>query len=242
MASIWTVGDIHGEAARLKALLTALPRRPDDTTVFLGDYIDRGPDSAAVVRCILAEHDAAPDRTVLLWGNHEDMAAHTFKVPYPSGIKYDPYDWFRNGGIQTMESYGSPVPAMFGAPCPDDIARLLGLLRTFWRAEEPALAPVIWVHAGVLPGKQPEDCTGETLVWVRDEFLNVWDQSGRVVIHGHTPAREVKRLKDKIGMDTGAVFGGLLSALQIPESGLDDARLYQTDRRGRTISLLLPGR
>jgi serine/threonine protein phosphatase 1 len=222
----------------LTALLEALPRTDRDTTVFLGDYIDRGPDSAAAVRRVLEEYDRAPDRTVLLWGNHEDLAAAHWELPTPSSFAYDPYDWYRNGGTQAMESYGFGTPEMFSAPCPDDLARLFTLLRPFWRAPEetfPDLSHVIWVHAGILPGQQPEEAGGDTLLWVREEFLNTFDPSGRLVVHGHTPVRAVRVLPDKIGIDTGAVFGGLLTALQLPER-----RLYQADQKGRVIDMDLP--
>lgn len=238
MASVWTIGDVHGEAALLETLLGGLPRQAGDTTVFLGDYIDRGPDTQGVVRRALAEHDAAPENTILLWGNHEDMAASHFGFDAPSELEYDPYDWFRNGGIIALESYGLKTPDLFAAPCPEEFARLIGLLRPFWRAPQetfPELAPHIWVHAGLLPGQTPEEAGGQVLLWVRDEFLNETDPSGRVVIHGHTPFREVRALPDKIGIDTGAFYYGLLTALQLPER-----RVFQANRQGRVISFDLP--
>lgn len=215
----------------LEALLTALPRGPQDITVFLGDFIDRGPDSAAVVRRALFEHAAAPERTVLLWGNHEDLAAEHFGVANPSGLTYDPFDWFRNGGIAAMETWGLQKPDLFAAPCPSDLARLFPLLRTFWRSPDPELSPYVWVHAGVPPGQTPEEADPATLVWVRDEFLNAPYTPGRVVVHGHTPMQSVRILPDKIGIDTGAVFGGPLSALQLPAH-----RVFQADHEGRVAS------
>ena len=233
MPSVWTVGDVHGEAALLNTLLDALPRRDEDVTVFIGDYIDRGPDSAAAVRRVLAEQDAAPERTVLLWGNHEDLAAEHWGIAAPSGWNYDPQDWFRNGGTQTMASYGSAHPQT--DPCPDDLRRLFGSLRLFWRSEHPDLASHIWVHAGLPPGQTPEDAPCHELVWIRAEFLNVEDRSGRIVVHGHTPFRSVRVRHDKIGIDTGAVYGGALTALQLPER-----RVVQVDVQGRLSAFDLP--
>lgn len=235
MASVWTIGDVHGQAAMLSALLAALPRADDDVTVFIGDYIDRGPDTAAVVRRVLKEHDKAPDRTVLLWGNHEDMAAEHFGLEAPCDLAYDPNDWFRNGGIQAMESYGHSTPDLFAAPCPDDLVRLFGLLTLFWRSDHPDLSDYIWVHAGVPPRQSPEETSPEALLWIREEFLDSTDPSGRVIVHGHTPFREVRARPDKIGVDTGAAYGGLLTALQLPER-----RVIQIDQKGRTLSLALP--
>ena len=238
MASVWAIGDVHGKSGMLKALLDALPRSPDDTTVFLGDYIDRGEDSAGVVHRVLAEHNAAPDRTVLLWGNHEDMAASHFSVYAPSDFRYDPYDWFNNGGIAAMESWGFQKPQLFVASCPPDLARLFPLLHTYWQApadQFPDLTHCLWVHAGIKKGQQPEDATGEVLLWIREEFLDALDTSGRLVIHGHTPMRSVAAFPDKIGIDTGAVFGGTLTALQMPER-----RIYQADAQGNVVNFALP--
>ncbi|MDX1932953.1 MAG: metallophosphoesterase family protein [Capsulimonadales bacterium] len=237
MASVWSIGDIHGQIHHLEALLEALPRQPGDVTLFIGDYIDRGPDSAGVVRRVLAEHDAAPDDTVLLWGNHEDMAASTFGFDAPSHLEYDPYDWFRNGGLEAMQSYGYAAPELFSAPCPEDLERLFPLLNVYWRPPTdrfPELENCIYVHAGILPGLTPERSSGEVMLWIREDFLDYEDTSGRLVIHGHTPYRNVRVQRDKIGIDTGAAYGGLLTALRLPEM-----QIYQTDGAGYLESLRL---
>lgn len=211
--SVFAIGDIHGECARLEVLLATLSRGPEDTTVFLGDYIDRGPDSAGVVRRVLQEYDAAPDRTVLLWGNHEDMAAAHFGFAAPSGFDYDPYDWFRNGGFAALASFGYPTPReALAALCPPELERLFPLLRLFWRGPDGT----IYVHAGVPPGRPPETTPASILLWTRDPDN---DRTGRLVVHGHTPQQnglpEVHA--NRINLDTGAVFGGPLSAIQFPE-------------------------
>ncbi len=233
MPSLWAIGDIHGQLTMLDALLAALPREADDTIVFLGDYIDRGPDSAGVVSRALQEVEAAPDRTVLLWGNHEDMAATHFHFAAPSGFTYDAYDWFRNGGSEAMASWGYTGAQAFVAPCPVELARLFPLLRTFYRW--PQDPDVICVHAGVLPNEEPEDSTGETLLWVRDPFLNAPYTPNRLVVHGHTPAKIVHPLPHRLGIDTGAVFGGVLTALELPAR-----RIYQADAQGNVTQSDLP--
>ena len=238
MPSVYVIGDIHGEAAMLTNLLAALPRTSDDFTVFLGDYLDRGDDSAGVVRRVLRDYDAAPERTILLWGNHEDMAAFNYNLPRPTDLQYDPWDWFRNGGTVALRSWGVALPAGFHAPCPPDLLRLMGLLKPFYRGADTGIAgmePYLFVHAGILPGVQPEDTDGETLLWVREAFLDGYDPSGRVVVHGHTPYKTVRVHPDKIGLDTGAVGGGLLSCLRLPERVL-----YQVDHAGRVIVSDLP--
>ncbi|GAB4457852.1 MAG: metallophosphoesterase family protein [Armatimonadaceae bacterium] len=238
MASVWAIGDIHGECAKLEALLANLPREEDDITVYLGDYIDRGPDSAGVVRRVLADYDAAPGRTVLLWGNHEDMAAGRYGLSRPSSFEYDIFDWYRNGGIQAMKSWGHGDYDLFQADIPEELKRLVRMLKPYWTAPEdrfPKLKNCVWVHAGVLPDTPTEELSGDILLWVRDEFLHHPDELGRLVIHGHTPVRKVRVTSDKIGIDTGAVFGGMLTALQMPER-----RIYQADEDGKVTSEALP--
>jgi serine/threonine protein phosphatase 1 len=234
MASVWAIGDIHGECEKLEALLAALPRAENDFTVYLGDYIDRGPDSAGAVRRVLAEYDANPERTILLWGNHEDMAAGRYSLDRPSTFEYDLFDWYRNGGIQAMKSFGYGDYDLFQADCPPELIRLMELLKLYWQAPAdlfPDLAHCIWVHAGVLPDLPVEEQGGDTLLWVRDEFLHFPDKLGRLIIHGHTPMRKVRVTVDKIGIDTGAVFGGVLTALQLPER-----LVYQADEEGNVTS------
>ena len=147
MASVWAIGDVHGEAGKLDSLLAALPRGPEDYTVFLGDYIDRGPDSAGSVRSVLKEYRAAPERTILLWGNHEDMAASRYGFDRPSSFVYDDFDWYRNGGIDAMKSFGYDIPDMFPGPLSPGTRRTLRALseilasadRTFPRPQRPYL-------------------------------------------------------------------------------------------------------
>ena len=230
MPSVYAIGDIHGEYAKLHALLRFLPRTGDDYTVFLGDYIDRGADSAKVVLRVLTEIADAPTRTVALWGNHEDMAAFNFGVPYPSAIRYDPWDWFRNGGTATMASWRIHPPETFNAVCPTELAQLFPHLKRFYKGSDTGIAGMeayLFVHAGILPGQEPETTDGETLLWVRDEFLNSYNPSGRIVVHGHTPYASVRVHPDKIGIDTAAVRGGVLTCLRLPERVL-----YQADDNG----------
>jgi serine/threonine protein phosphatase 1 len=213
MGSVWAIGDVHGQAGLLEKLLAALPRAPGDTTVFLGDYIDRGPDSKEVIEIALAQENA-----VLLWGNHEDMAAFALGEPWPSLFDYDPYDWYQNGGWDTCTSLGLSREDAFRKVCPAHLLALFERLETFWR--DPATG-AIFVHAGVPPGVRPEDCDVDILLWDR-ENLNRFDPSGRVFICGHTPQLSGRPLvkPDKLCLDTGAAYGGPLSALQWPERNL----------------------
>jgi serine/threonine protein phosphatase 1 len=216
MSSIWVIGDVHGQATLLERLLKALPREAGDTTVFLGDYIDRGPDSKGVIELALAQENA-----VLLWGNHEDMAAFALGEEWPSLIDYDPYDWFRNGAWETCESLGWTREQAFSKECPPLLQELFERLELFWR--DPATG-AIFVHAGLPPGIAPEDCDAETLLWDR-ESLKRLDPSGRFYLCGHTPQVNGQPLvlPDKICLDTGVAYGGPLSALQWPRRALYQA-------------------
>jgi serine/threonine protein phosphatase 1 len=236
-ATVWAIGDIHGQARLLERLLDTLPRKPGDITIFLGDYLDRGLDSREVVERVLAEYDRAPEHTVLLWGNHEAAAAGYFGQPNPFGWQPSGPVWPSNSFLPTLRSFGlSPT---FGEPdpCPPSLVRLFGLLRTFWRCPYPALEHVIFVHAGVPPGRQPEDTSPRDLLGIRAEFTQVIDPSGRLVVFGHTWSKTVFQRPDKIGIDTGAGHGGPLSALELPA-----LRLYKAYPDGSTQShpLLTP--
>ena len=224
MRSLWVIGDIHGHASLLERLLERIPRREGDVTVFLGDYIDRGPDSARVAETALSQPDA-----VLLWGNHEDMAAFALGEPYPSGLDYDPYDWYRNGGWETCSSLNLSREEAFGQHCPEILKALFARLQTFW--QDPHTG-IYFVHAGIPPGKAPEDCSAETLLWDR-ESLGRLDPSGRFYVCGHTPQMKglPRILPDKICLDTAAAYGGPLSALQLPER-----KLYQAFPDGRIMA------
>lgn len=232
--SVWAVGDIHGQAQLLDTLLATLRRQPDDLTVFLGDLIDRGPDSREVVERVLTEHIRAPDRTILLWGNHEVAAAGYFRLPNPIDWRPEGPVWPPATFLPTLRSFGLEPSLEERTACPEPLARLFGLLRTFWRCPLPGLEHVIFVHAGVPPGRQPEDTSPEDLLSIREEFIRVTDTSGRLVVFGHTANRTVLQRPDKIGVDTGAGHGGPLSALELPA-----LRLYKVYPEGRATSFPL---
>jgi serine/threonine protein phosphatase 1 len=206
----WAIGDIHGMHEPLLWLLAELPRTEGDVTVFLGDYIDRGPNVAGVVETVLREYDHAPEHTILLWGNHEDMAAAHYHHPSaPNTYTYDPDDWFRNGGLETCASYGFLPPKCFRSECPDDLDRLFTLLLPYYKSPDNGL---ICVHAGLCPRETPEDASYETLLWSR-ENNGRRQPAGRWVIHGHTPVVDVEVGVNCICIDTGCFRGGPLTAV-----------------------------
>jgi serine/threonine protein phosphatase 1 len=223
---------VHGQSRLLESLLAALPRRPGDLTVFLGDYIDRGPDSREVVERVLDEYDRAPNHTILLWGNHEAAAATYFRRPSPLYRRPPPGPlWPPNSFLPTLRSFGMSPSLTEPDPCPPALERLFPLLRIYWRCTLPGLEHVIFVHAGIPPGERPEGASARDLLGIRTAFTRVEDPSGRLVVFGHTTYRTVFQRPDKIGLDTGAGHGGPLSALELPAF-----RLFKAYPDGRIAS------
>lgn len=196
------VGDIHGSLSKLQELIAGCERRAAGaplTFVFLGDYIDRGPDSAGVVRYLMELQSRLGSRMVALKGNHEGMV-----LDVCDGITPASY-WRSQGGEATLRSYG--------------VARAEDLPETnlnWFRALRLSYddGRRFYVHAGVNP-LLPLDAQREhDLIWIRQPFLSDRRDYGRLIVHGHTPLETGKPdlRANRLNVDTGAVFGGPLSA------------------------------
>ncbi|MDE2581436.1 MAG: serine/threonine protein phosphatase [Rhodospirillales bacterium] len=209
---IYAVGDVHGCAGQLARLHAAiaedLGRRPVAAPLVLhiGDYVDRGPDSAGVLACLLAGPDL-PDGVdvVNLMGNHERTMLDALEGDRAAGT-----DWLFQGGRPTLESYGlDPDGAregwMAGLPA-GHAAFLRGL------ALRHAEGGYLFVHAGIRPGVTLADQAPEDLLRIRQPFLYTEQDLGAVVVHGHTPVKAPVVRANRIAIDTGAVFGGRLTA------------------------------
>lgn len=215
---LFAVGDVHGCVDELDRLIGALRLRQDDTVVFIGDYIDRGPDSRGVIDLLGTLASQAAARTVFLRGNHEDMCLSYLG----RGGRFGEV-WLRNGGAAALHSYGvaprAPVDEALASIGPAHLAWLEQLATSF------ATREYLFVHAGVRPGVRWEEQYEEDLLWIRDEFVPHVHDLGRTVIFGHTPLREV--LVDepyKIGIDTGCVYGRDLTAIELRERVLYQVR------------------
>ena len=191
------IGDIHGLARTLDRLLERLPAA--GTLVFLGDYIDRGPSAKDVIDRLLVL-EATRD-CIFLRGNHEAMALAALDGDERMGIAWD-----MNGGLPTLRSYDFSLP--------DDHLEFLRRTRPYFVTEQ-----YIFVHGGLLPGLQPEEMMEEMLWWTREPFLTSNYDWGRLVIHGHTPTPSGRPdvRPNRINIDTGAVYGGKLTAVILPE-------------------------
>lgn len=208
MNNTYAIGDIHGCADLLAKLLKKInPLTPDDTLIFIGDYIDRGTNSKGVIDIILqlrAEHD----RVITLMGNHELMLLDAIRG-------YGKIEYLSMGGAATLKSYGIPPESIndLSALLPPSHFAFLQNLLPYWEDEE-----YIYVHAGLQPGVHLTQQSPEWLYWSRDAFINSTYDFGKKVIYGHTPHDKPQINANKIGIDTGAVYGGKLTCLVLPEN------------------------
>jgi serine/threonine protein phosphatase 1 len=223
--SLFAIGDLHGCLDELEVLLDTLGPGDDDTIVFLGDYVDRGP---AVRRLVdrLLDIRSQPLTTVFLRGNHEDMLLAYLGLDGQHGDVY-----LENGGGATLASYGVPA----GTPPSDTLALLPEGHIAFFRSCElhHLAAPFLFVHAGIRPGVPLTQQRDDDLLWIRDEFFTQPHTLPYTVVYGHTPTREARvELPYRIGLDTGVVYGNKLSCLDA-----DGRRLIQVARGARRATI-----
>jgi serine/threonine protein phosphatase 1 len=205
MKRIFAVGDIHGCHDKLRELMHRIPiDAATDTLVFIGDYIDRGPSSFEVVEYLVALKGRMPG-TVFLKGNHEEMLAD-----YLSGK--DRMTYLYNGGQQTLESYLRQGGAGAQFPIPPHHMRFFETLVLSHQTEE-----FIFVHAGLRQGVPLEQQKQQDLLWIREKFVHSSYAFGKRVVFGHTPFEQPLVAPNKIGIDTGAVYGNKLTCVQLPE-------------------------
>lgn len=217
---IYAVGDVHGCLDRLLALheLIAedLAARPvgEPRLIHLGDYVDRGADSAGVV-ARLADSDPLPGvPTVNLMGNHEHMMLAAIATGETEATEL----WLANGGADSLLSWDVPRSAQ-PKEWPNYLPKQhLVFLRDLDVRHEAG--GYLFVHAGVRPGIPLERQSRHDLLWIREPFLSFKDSFGPIVVHGHTPRHEPVVRPNRIGIDTGAVMGGVLTCLVLEEDKL----------------------
>ena len=201
---IFIVGDIHGCLDMFKRLMDRIDWHPDsDALIFLGDYIDRGKDSKGVVDYILAILKDSP-YVYCLMGNHEKI----FLNFLDGG---DLSNFFLNGGDKTLSSYGVEHEWKMDALVPVEHLSFMKSLLPWVELKDYYV-----VHAGFRPGVPVDNQTIEDLIWIRDPFLHSEYDFGKRVIFGHTPFPEPLIMENKIGLDTGAVYGNKLTCLELP--------------------------
>lgn len=205
--NIYVIGDIHGCLKPLKELLEHLePDLHRDRLLFVGDYIDRGPDSRGVVEYILKLKARFPAENIIcLKGNHEAMFLN-----FMAGK--DQQLFLLNGGESTLREYfGDHWHQLPRLRLPAEHERFFQDLRPYYVTED-----YIFVHGGLKPGLPLEEQSEEDLLWIRGEFIASTEDFGRQVIFGHTPFKQPLIMPNKIGIDTGLVYGNFLTCLRLP--------------------------
>jgi serine/threonine protein phosphatase 1 len=197
-----TIGDIHGCHRKLVDVLDRCRVFANDRPhrfVFIGDYIDRGPSSREVIELLLELERTCPVAPVFLLGNHEDMV-----VSAMNDAAAKPH-WLANGGGATLKSYSD-------AGGLDLLAAHLAWLETRPLSFDDGQR--FYVHAGIDPARPLGAQTRDDLLWIRAPFLTFRGDLGRLVVHGHTPTMDGRPdvQPNRINIDTGAVFGGPLTA------------------------------
>lgn len=219
------VGDLHGRADLLTLMLAKLRKTcPDMPVVFVGDYIDRGPDSVSVLARLQALSRDAVVPVHCLLGNHEEMCLQFLDNPRQRGQR-----WLHYGGLDTLRAYGihGATPATSGlqlVALRDALARAMGAGLIDWLETRPVLwrsGNILATHAGADPAKPPQDQKRETLLWGHPDFRNNQRQDGEWVVHGHFIVPRPKAWQGRIAIDTGAYRSGCLSAAVIMPGMID---------------------
>lgn len=220
---IYAIGDVHGRLdllLRLEAMIDADARSAGGkriVQVMLGDYIDRGPDSAGVIARLIQR--GRERELITLRGNHEAYlldARNTPSVMVP---------WCRYGGRQTLASYdfdlgdideagletrAPELAARFYGAMPPEHAAFYAATGLSWRSGD-----YLFAHAGIRPGVALESQSEQDLTWIRRDFLDSDADHGVIVVHGHTPGPEPVIRRNRIGIDTKAFASGVLTCLVV---------------------------
>lgn len=229
---VYAIGDIHGRRDLLDGLLARIGQDADgeepvehEMIVFVGDYIDRGPQSREVIDRLLSPMPRGMEPVFLL-GNHERLLIDTLRSAETLSL------WLPNGGQATLKSYGIDLLDMASRPAgsvseswieqaiPETHRAFLKGLQLYKK-----LGDYLFVHAGIRPGVPLAEQSNHDLLWIRAEFLEHEGDLGHFVVHGHTARLEPDVRANRIGIDTGAVKTGRLTALRLQGR---DRRFIQT--------------
>lgn len=207
---IFAVGDIHGCYDKLVSLMNRLPfDRHSDTLIFLGDYINRGSQSREVIDYLLKLRQQCKN-IVFLKGNHEHALLQYAQT------KDQEYLWLlRSMDVEpTLKSYSDAKfqsLSDLGFLPPAHLDFINGLL-PYYKTDD-----YLFIHAGVIPGEKLDECSLDRLLTVRDTFLKCERQTDYTIVFGHTPFEMPLVAPGMIGIDTGAVYGNMLTAVLLPD-------------------------
>lgn len=209
------IGDIHGCAAALDALLAAIVPTPDDTIVALGDYVDRGPDSKGVIDRLLALGERC--NLICIYGNHEEMMLDVVQQEQP------PFRWLQHGGVETLDSY------MFAGDMnviPAEHHKFFDAMVDYYETENH-----FFLHANYDPDKPLEEQGKAEMRWLKlTDVTPDAHRNGKKAVVGHTHDRggEIFDIGHLVCIDTYCYGGGWLTALDV-----DSGQLWQADAEGQ---------
>lgn len=213
------IGDVHGRVdlvERLEQII--LKEAPGLPAVFVGDYIDRGEQSAEVIELLMSSSEEGAQPVFCLRGNHEDMCLAFLDKPVENGAR-----WLRFGGLQTLASFGVTAKGATSQPdvlqrMRDDLALAMGDRVIDWLRARPTLwssGNVHVTHAGADPARPIQSQTQRTLMWGHKDFLEKPRTDGQWVVYGHVIVDQPKAAIGRIAIDTGAYATGRLTAALI---------------------------
>jgi serine/threonine protein phosphatase 1 len=209
-----TISDIHGHSQALNGIIAAIDPKPEDTLIFLGDYVDRGPDSKGVIEHLIDLKKRF--NVVALMGNHEQMMLGA------KGGRSDLRFWTNLGGRETLESYGNAGDLRL---VPWEHLQFLKGLPLFYKTETH-----FFIHANYDPNRPLDRQDSAIALWKHLNELPPPHISGKIAVVGHTPqmSGQIIDLPHLKCIDTGCGYGGLLTALD-----LGSGRIWQVDELGR---------
>jgi serine/threonine protein phosphatase 1 len=218
------VGDLHGHHVPLLRLLEKLAVRDSDLLIFIGDYIDRGPDSKDLIQELIELHDTHTN-VVFLKGNHEDMMLGSLGM---DALVSDMDTWLYNGGSSTLRSYkvdtasiggitsfrniNEAVTALILESIPEDHLDFLSSLENYVESEN-----FFFCHAGVDPYRRIEEGKHNVynLLWMREHLYAEHPLWEKTVVCGHTPLEDILKTDNLICIDTGLHYFGRLTAIDV---------------------------
>jgi serine/threonine protein phosphatase 1 len=220
---IYAIGDIHGELQKLRNLMEKIEATgltESDRLVFVGDYIDRGPCVPQVLEYLVELKERRPG-DIFLRGNHDQVmleARDYFDKSRGVSVRFDDIQWwFSCGGRETIEQYPKTKPWYTAIPA----SHWEFLESTRMQYEE---GNYLFVHAGMVPPGKKWRQKEDPRLWIREEFIGSKADFGKTVVFGHTPQDLMMPcvMKNKVGVDTGAAYGGPLTALRLdPQAKYD---------------------
>ncbi|MCK1366391.1 metallophosphoesterase family protein [Bradyrhizobium sp. 62] len=218
MSKTHAVGDVHGCLDQLERLVELCERDAGEgrsKLIFLGDYIDRGPDSRGVIEFLMDLQKWSPDEIICLRGNHEDLLLAALEGEDAE------LNWRQNGAQSTLESYKAKTP------------RYVPLKHIDWIRSLPLYhddGMRFFVHAGVHPDKPLDLQRRRDLLWIREPFLSSDKDFGRLIVHGHTPipSGNPDQRINRLNIDTGAVYGRDLTAAAFDAHVAAPLRFFST--------------